>query len=213
MTKIGDKSTFAIEYDLFPIEKEDETLWEQLQGTMAVYVNGKNITRYAINGEEFDFNGVLFYIVDWFCDNFFDIIGYDPYPMPVEGENLLELINSSNKFETDDDIQEYLWYSSECNWILRHSWRAISESVISNTFFRRTEDMVEVSWDNHFWKEQNIEFISLVGTELIELETFRVVVLEFLFDLINSVKLNREEDAFIVKGWVSELRLLTKQCR
>lgn len=207
MTIIGDKSSFAIEYSLFPIEKEDEILWQQLQGTMAVYVNGQNISRYVSNGEESNFIGVIFYIVDWLCENFSDIIGYDPYPMPVEGENLLELINSANKFETDDEIEEYLWYSSERNWIFRHSWRAVSETVISNTFFRRTGDMIEVSWDNSFWREKNVEFISLVGTQLIELETFRVVVLDFLFDLLNSININYKEGAHIVKGWVSNLQL------
>jgi len=167
MKTIGYKSNFAFEYELFPIEKEDEKLWERLQGRFAVYVKNKNICRYSFDGKEFDFNGVIFYIADWLCENLFNILGYDPYPMPVEGENLLELINAANKFETDDDTEEYLWYSSERNWIFRHSWRAVSESVIPSVFFRRMKNFIEISWDNKFWKEKNVFFMFETGVELI----------------------------------------------
>ncbi len=208
MRIIGNKNDFAIEYELFPIEKESEKLWDQLQGTMAVYVKNKNICRYSLNGEEFDFNGVLFHVIDWLCENLSNVLGYDPYPMPVDGENLLELINSANEFETDDEIEEYLWYSSERNWIFRHSWRAVSESVISSTFFRRNRDAIEISWDNRFWKEKNIVFLFLTGSELVELETFRIIMLEFLIDLFNNIELNYKEDGFVVKGWISRLQAL-----
>jgi hypothetical protein len=92
---------------------------------------------------------------------------------------VLDLINSANNFETDDEVEEYLWYSSERNWIFRHLWRAVSESIISSTFFRRSRDTIEISWDNSFWKNKNIVFMSITGSELVKLESFRITILDF----------------------------------
>ena len=209
MKVIGNKKEFSIEYELFPSEGEDEILWDQLHGILAVYVKNKNICRYSYNGEECDFEGVLFYIVEWLCENLSNILGYDPYPLPVEGNNLLELIDSANTFDTDDEIEEHLWFSSEWKWKYRHSWSAVATSAIPNAFFRRSGDMIEISWDNDpSGEEGDPVFMFMTGTESVELELFRTTVLDFLIDLFGNVKFNNGEDGFIVQEWIGWLRTL-----
>lgn len=208
MRIIGDKSVFAIEYELFNTEKDNVSIWHRLQGTMSMYVYEKNICEYLFNEKEFTYNGVLYYIVDWLCENLSNIVGYDPYPMPVEAENVLELISKANEFETNDELEEYLWYSSEQNWIFRHSWRAVSETAIPSVFFRRKGEFIEISWDNEYWKEHKVIFTSQIGSKLVRLDVFRTVIIDFLIAIIADITINDHNSASKVKEWLLEIRML-----
>ena len=97
------------------------------------------------------FVGDLFYIAEWFCEKIEYILGYDIFPLPVNGETALELIENANKFDSDSELEFDLWYVVKSRWILNHCWLiARGGSVLPSIFFRRVEDLIEISWDNTF---------------------------------------------------------------
>lgn len=211
MPLIGDKGSFAFEYELFPKEREDEGLWDCLQGRMALYVNGLNVCRHTEGGMSRDFEGILFYVVDWICENLAGIIGFDPYPLPVEGDTILELIDAANGYESDDDLDEFLWFGSEGRWIARHSWMAISEAVIPGVFFRRKGEAIEVAWDSGSWARQGVHFLHPTGSRLVGMAEFMDVMLGFLTDVLETLSLQDNDDAFVIQDWASGLRILARE--
>jgi hypothetical protein len=135
------------------------------------------------------FVGDLFYIAEWFCEKIEYILGYDIFPLPVNGETALELIENANKFDSDSELEFDLWYVVKSRWILNHCWLiARGGSVLPSIFFRRVEDLIEISWDNTFWKEKDINFKFQKGVFRIEFSIFVVMITKFLNSIIFDMK-------------------------
>ena len=114
------------------------------------------------------------------------IIGYDEFPLPVEGENSLELTEKSN-IDIEDETELDLWYTAKDRWVSNHScFSVISDCVIPNMYFRRVNDNVEISWNNDFWKNREIEFSEEKGIFVLSLDEFKNVIFSFLQEITND---------------------------
>ena len=184
---VGEKSDFAIEYEFAP------NFSEKTYGYISLWIQGENLCRY--NGDR-QYEGDLYYIIDWFCGKIEYILGYDLFPLPVAGDNTLELIEKADKFESDIMLEFDLWYAAKSRWILNHCWFvARGCAVLPCVYFRRVEDFIEIAWDNEFWEQSNIIFESPKGIYLVNFEIFTRVISIFLFTAIIELKgkINNDE--------------------
>lgn len=152
-------------------------------GHFSMWVNGCNLCSY---NEHLNYEGDLYYLIDWFCEKLPYIIGYDNFPLPVKGDNTLELIENANKFESEIDLEIDLWFEAKSRWIFNHGWfSARGGAVLPYVYFRRKGNFIEISWNNLYWQNAGIDFKTKVGVQEIEVEIFIEVLKEFLFEIIN----------------------------
>ena len=100
----GQRDSFAIEYEFISITTANT------YGHINIWINGNNLCLYNKNQQ---YEGDLYYIIDWFCDKIEYILGYDEFSLPVKGNTALELIENANKFENDDTLEFDLWYDAK----------------------------------------------------------------------------------------------------
>ena len=182
MKYFGNKKEVAIEYEL----KEDT--W----GYLNFWVNGYNICKY---NEKLSYEGNLYYIVDWLCTKLEYYLGYDAFPLPVKGDTSLELIDSANKYENENFLEEELWYTSKRRWVLNHCWFvARGDGILPCINLRRKDLFLEISWDNMFWKEKGIIFDSMRNVYLTDLMGFINLLYQFLSSIIDDLEKNAGED-------------------
>lgn len=157
---------------------------------MEIWCGGENICRYktADLESEFGFEWNLFAIIDWFCQNLDYIIGYDPFPLPVKGENGLEYCINARQVEISDSVEQFLWYNANSRWIFRHCWFCNRDgAVLPCLYFWRNNDTVEIFWDNAFWCEHGINFLSKQGIVKITPAQFKNTILSFLLHIISAM--------------------------
>lgn len=155
-------------------------------GYLKLWINNKNICAYDQNQR---YAGDLYYIASWFCDKIEYVLGHDAFPLPVDGETVLELVENANKFDSGSELEIDLWYTAKNRWVLNHCWFiARGGSVLPCVYFRRIEDLIEISWDNIFWKKKNINFEFQKDTFRIEFSMFTVIITEFLNEIIFDLK-------------------------
>lgn len=181
-TKIfGEKNNIAIEY-AFESDIVDDTY-----GFLKLWINNKNICAYDENQQ---YTGDLYYIADWFCDKIKYILEYDTFPLPVDGETALELVEKANDFYSDSELEFDLWYEAKSRWILNHCWLvARGGAILPCVYFRRIGDLMEISWNNTFWKKETINFDFQKGTFRIEFNIFADVFIKFLKSMIYDIKM------------------------
>lgn len=189
MTLFGDKEKFAIEYQFIPSPYKEEELLNKSWGIFKLWIENQNICEYEINNYKKQYEWNLIYIVEWLCNNLEFILGYDPFPLPVKGQTTLQLIQESNKFECEEDDELYLWYQAKSSWTFRHSWFSNrAGSMLADVYFRRIETDVEISWDNNFFKDDQVYFTKPVGVYVISKNEFKNIVLEFLSDILSNME-------------------------
>ncbi|MFT4008231.1 MAG: hypothetical protein QM683_22410, partial [Lacrimispora sp.] len=120
--KFGDSNKFAIEYQLQNNPYGEIGILKESWGVFRLWIDGINICKFKQENEEKDYEWNLIYLVEWLSENLEYIIGYDPFPLPVCGNNVSELIQKSDKFESGEDDEMYLWYEARSRWIHRHDW-------------------------------------------------------------------------------------------
>ena len=211
--KYGDINKFAIEYQLKKNHYRESGTLKESWGVFRLWINGMNICKYKHENSEKDYEWNLIYLIEWLCENLEYILGYDPFPLPVSGNTTLELIRKSGEFEPKEEDEMYLWYQSRSRWIHRHNWFCNRDgSYLSNVYFRRKDDGFEVSWDNGFWTEQGIEFISVEGTGEVGGELFKSVLLGFLEEILiqleSSVETNFCSDLEQISALYKKVKLI-----
>ena len=207
MKLFGDQNAFAIEYE-FSLNSNNDT-----DGYIRLWVNGRNICGFNQNREDVC---DLYHIVDWFCDKLDYILGYDPFPVPAEGLTALELMDNAYQYETDDQLEFDLWYSALNRWNLNHCWLvARGGSVLPRAFFRRSNDSIELSWDNFFWEKHEITFQSRKGVYTVEYRTFLDILSEFLFSIIADLesRVRSEERIREIRSSKKHINLMLKEWR
>ena len=153
-------------------------------GHFSMWVNGCNLCSY---NEHLNYEGDLYYLIDWFCEKLPYIIGYDNFPLPVKGDNTLELIENANKFKSEIDLEIDLWFEAKSRWIFNHGWfSARGGAVLPYVYFRRKGNLIEISWNNLYWQNAGIDFKTKVGVQEIEVEIFIEILKEFLIEIINN---------------------------
>lgn len=188
MKIFGDKNNFAIEYSF--LSNSNYSTY----GYISLWINDNNI---CIYNQNYQYEGDLYIIVEWFCEKLEFILGYDMFPLPVKGCTALELVNNANQYDSENMLEFDLWHTAKNRWILNHCWFiARGGSVLPCVYFQRIEEGIEISWDNSFWKKDDIVFESLNGVQTVRFETFSGILSEFLFSAISDfgkIVNNKEE--------------------
>ncbi len=189
----GNKDNFAIEYKL------DSSFENSTYAYIRVWIEGIDICEYNQNQKcECD----LYPILEWFCEKIEFILGYDAFPLPIEGNTSLELIEKADKYEDDNMLEFDLWYAAKSRWVFNHCWFSVRDgAVLPSVYFRRIKENIEISWDNIFWERNNIIFNSKRGIYLVKFEIFISILKEFLFSAIKDLenKIDNKEGINIMK--------------
>ena len=210
MKKFGNFNKFGIQYSFLKNPFNEQGIFGESWGYLKLFIDGNDICEYLEKGAPKVYTWNLYFIVEWLCENLDSIIGYDPFPLPVGGKSTIELINAANDFEIEEEVEEYLWYNAMSSWTFRHTWfSSRGGSILTSAYFYRRNDNIEISWDNEFWSIDEVKFIHLKGLSLIKKEEFKKVILEFLYDILNSFNVTIDADKLQLKKWVERINLLS----
>ena len=209
MRKFGSSKKFGIQYILLKNPFNEEGIFGKSWGHFRLFINGNDICEYLEEKKIETYTWNLYFIIEWLRKNLEFILGYDDFPLPVKGENALELLNTANDFKIKEELEEYLWHNAKSSWIFRHTWFSNrGGSTLTSAYFYRKNNDIEISWDNKFWLKNKIEFTSLVGTFLVEKEEFRKIILEFLYDILVELNADTENDKVQIIKWRKRIDLL-----
>ena len=168
MNLLGNKNVFAIELS------KDIAAYQ-----MSLYVNGKDILQFKVNGTTYsyrwkDFNDMK----EWFQENLKFILQDDEFPLAVSGDSAAELCELSYKMDLADIEQ----YEKLQDWMFRHSWFSAREgSFLADVYFRKVKDKIEISWDNRdTFKEEGIVYIYPKGKNSIDICQFSEIINSFI---------------------------------
>ncbi|MBU2703799.1 hypothetical protein Ga0466249_004949 [Sporomusaceae bacterium BoRhaA] len=207
MPIFGDVDKFAIEYQFIPSPYEEDKVLKQSWGIFRLWVMGQDVCEYTAKGVLGKYEWNLIYIVEWLCNNLEYVLGYDPFPLPVNGKNSLELIRESDKFESEEDDEFYLWYQAKSSWIFRHSWFSNrAGSILASVYFRRVEENIELAWDNGFWEESQVYFSKPKGVYNVSKGDFKDAIFSFLTHTLDQLETTLGGNAQIDGQSMVELR-------
>ena len=124
------------------------------------------------------------------------MLGFDPFPLPVDGSNCVEQMEEADNFDWEDDIEEYLWFHSKSRWTFNHSFFCIRGSeVMPYVYFNRKVGFVEIAWDNELWGSQGYIFDSLKGAANVPYIEFRECLHSFICSIVADLsELNGSKD-------------------
>lgn len=153
-----------------------------------LYIDGKNICEFTVDGKIETDTANLIFLSDWFKYNLdFILSNDDKFPVEcISGDSGIELIEKAFKIareEENDD--ENMWFENFHEWCERHLWTfSGTEMVFPKVAFRRVDDKIEISWYNTDKYKNNkkykIEFTNLKGKSLIEIEEFKKEIFSFI---------------------------------
>ncbi len=199
MKIFGNKNTFAIQYEFINNPFNENSLSRETWGRFALFISGKDVCHFSRNNVAGDFQWNLIYIVEWFSENLKYILNDKQFPLPVEGQHSLELINNCLLFDSDDDDEFDEWFDKKQDWEFKHSWfSSRAGSFLPDVFFRRVNDEIEISWNNEL--TYSLEGISIThphGIEYIPLDLFESTIKNFIDDFLNNLllKSNNKSEA------------------
>ncbi|WP_239634086.1 hypothetical protein [Paenibacillus sp. H1-7] len=143
----------------------------------------------------------LIYIVEWFSENLIYILGDDPFPLPVEGQHSLELLDNSFISELDNDSDFDEWFDIKQNWEFKHSWflnRA--GSFLPVVLFRRVNDEIEIAWSNgSTYSSHGVSFINPTGVKYISFRKFELIITNFIKDFLGNLMLTSKNKSDAIK--------------
>ncbi|MBN7773729.1 hypothetical protein [Clostridium aminobutyricum] len=202
----GNPNKFAIQYTFLSNPHNEKGIVGESWGVFKLLIEGKDICQYTIDNKNTDYNWNLIYILEWLCENMQYLIGYDPFPLPVQGESTLELIENADDFDSDEEDEIYLWYQAKSSWLFKHSWFCNrGGSFLSNVYFRREQENVEISWNNDFYREKEIIFANPRGIRIIPKTEFKLVIFNFLNDILLKLEEKVPADLIDDKNKITEL--------
>ncbi|WP_248926748.1 hypothetical protein [Paenibacillus hamazuiensis] len=188
MKTFGDIGKFGIRYHLSPNPFNEVGIYGKSWGQFELWVEGKDICKYEINGSIFSYQWNLLNIAEYFCINLKYVIHEQTFPLPVSGNDALELVSNShsylNKLENIYDAFEIFQ-----DWEFRHSWfSSRAGSYLPNVYFRLKDELVEVSWCNsNIYKKDSIQFLHSTGSVVIEKDSFISLINEFVNSLFDDL--------------------------
>lgn len=186
MSKLfGDKRNFALEYKFLPNPYEEGGVYGDSWGMLKFWIKGVDICLYQQDNSIRYYEWNLYFVIEWLCEKLEYILGYDPFPLPVEGDNVLELMLNADEYDNDDSCEFDLWYGAKSRWVFNHCWFSNRDgSILPCIYFRRLEKKVEISWDNKFWEKEGIMFLSAKDSYNLSYVEFKQVLSEFLNSII-----------------------------
>ena len=167
---IGSKKYFAIEFSFYDETHETE---------LAVFVNGENILAFERNETILTTRWNLDELALWLRE-FIDHMTDDPYPVNCDGMYAAMKDENARDFDSDDDDVFEAYYQKLYDWNLHHRWHpASSGAILSNVYFQKVGEFVEVSWNNKD-AENGVRFLNEQGGSSIDEEAFVSTINAFL---------------------------------
>lgn len=157
-----------------------------------MWVDNKQVCTFSREGTTREYEWNLTYIVEWFYKNKNSIFTETQFPLPVEGNNAIELYSNSGDFDSDIDDEFDSWFKKRQDWYFIHSWYSNNGgSYLADVIFRRIDNTIEIAWDNsNVYSE--IKFINPKGLYYVPFEIFRDVVNSFIEDFILEISESEE---------------------
>lgn len=188
----GDKNTFAIQYEFEDNPFNEISLTGETWGKFELFVRGMDVCRYKRVDNETTYQWNLIHIVEWFSENLKSILSEEPFPLPVEGQHSLELLDNCLLFESDDDDEFDAWFDTKQEWEFKHSWFSNrAGSFLPDVFFRRVNDKIEIAWNNEStYSSEGISFINPIGIEYVPLGIFESTIKNFIEDFLENLLQN-----------------------
>jgi len=188
----GEKNNFAIQYELRVNPFNETTLIGETWGTFALFVKGKDVCQYKRENRITKYQWNLINIVEWFSENLKYIFNDEMFPLPVEGQNSLELLDNCFSFESDSDEEFDKWFETKQEWEFKHSWFSNrAGSFLPDVFFRRLNDEIEIAWNNEStYSSEGISFIHPMGIEYVPIDIFESTIKNFIEDFLGNLVLN-----------------------
>lgn len=151
MTVIGERGTFAIEYEFLPDPDhgkaalpEESLSW----GNFAIWTSGNNICQYSYRNKIIpSVSWYLYPLLFWLADNWNALLYEEQAPVPTDKSDAQSIFSeyAADPFSLMNEKTRLEWYA----WGQRHSLRACSNGgIFPNLFIRAYGDHVEFSWDN-----------------------------------------------------------------
>ncbi|MCA1294979.1 hypothetical protein LBW89_18360 [Paenibacillus sp. alder61] len=211
--RFGNPQLFSIEYSLLDNPIDDSGYLKESWGNFALIVDGKNICEHEVENETYKYVWYLDNIVGWFSSNLIYVLGYDPYPLPVKGDSVQELILNSERHVPEEDDEEYYWYHAKSSWTMRHNWfSSRGGSYLPNIYFRRVEREIEIVWDNSIYRDSQVIFSQADGSVRLPLGEFKKVIFGFLNDfypnLLDKIPQSRTADRQSIERMWRKFKLL-----
>jgi len=157
---------------------------EYHESELQFWINDINILEYRYQSEEKTrtATGNLYMIFEYLEDSLRFIDNDTPFPHQVKGNSACELDRNARYFESDDDEEFDAFFDPLDEWSREHSWIiARLDIYLANVMFRKVDDCIEISWDNHdLYKD--VQFLSLEGCVRIPCEEYRKVILKAVDD-------------------------------
>ena len=208
--EIADKNNFSFQYKLIS-KVHDGNLVNESQGVLKLWVNGTDICEYTFEGKLYEYEASLVYIIEWLCENVKYIIGYDPFPLPVDGKDINDIWEKVYTFE-GNELEESLWFDANSEWLFRHTWMNVrGNSILSNICFRRIENYIEVSWDNTCYEKVEIYFSQKKGSFLINRLEFIEIIVDFFKKIIEDLRERSVNSPESLK-WIEQFENNLKLC-
>ncbi|RUT39508.1 hypothetical protein EJP82_25860 [Paenibacillus anaericanus] len=205
----GDKNIFAIQYEFVDNPFKENSLTGETWGKFELFVHGIDVCQYKRENIVTTFQWNLIYIVDWFSENLKHILSDEAFPLPVEGQNSIELLDKCLLFESDNDDEFDAWFDTKQEWEFSHSWFSNrAGSFLPDVFFRRVSGEIEIAWNNETtYSSEEITFINPIGIEYIPIGIFDTIIKSFIEDFLDNLLLNskNKSDAKEVHKRIKEL--------
>ncbi|MGO0062844.1 DUF5984 family protein [Brevibacillus fluminis] len=192
MVKVfGDKNVFAIRYEFVTNPFNEISLIGETWGRFELIVQGIHVCEYRRGSSITTYQWNLMYIVEWLIENLKHIVSDELFPLPVKGQNSLELLDNCLLFESDNDVELDVWFDTKQDWEFKHSWfSSRAGSFLPYVFFRRVNDKVEIAWNNEsIYSSEAISFLHPSGIEYVPLDIFDSVVKNFIEDFFDNLML------------------------
>ncbi len=153
----------------------------------------------------------MIYIVEWFSENLKYILSDVPFPLPVEGQHSLELLDNCLLFESDDDNEFDAWFDTKQEWEFKHSWFSNrAGSFLPEVFFRRVNDELEIAWNNEStYSSEGISFMNPTGIVYLPISIFESTIKNFIEDFLDNILLTSRNESD-VREFYQEIKKLIK---
>lgn len=205
----GDRNTFAIQYEFVANPFNETSLTGETWGKFELFVHGIDVLRYKRVDSVTAYQWNLIYITEWFSENLKCILSNEPFPLPVEGQDSLELLDHCLLFESDNDDEFDAWFDTKQEWEFKHSWFSNrAGSFLPDVFFRRVNGEIEIAWNNEStYSSEGISFINPIGIEYVPLGIFESTIKNFIEDFLDNLLQNSKNtcDAEEVYQKIKEL--------
>lgn len=188
----GEKNTFTIQYEFENNPFNENSLTGETWGRFELFVQGVDVCQFKRENSVTIYQWNLIYIVEWFSENLKYILSDKPFPLPVEGQHSLELLDNCLLFESDNDDEFDAWFDTKQEWEFKHSWFSNrAGSFLPDVFFRRVNGEIEIAWNNEStYSSEGISFINPIGIEYVSLGIFESTVNNFIEDFLDNLLLN-----------------------